>query len=183
MIEDLTSKYKGPTGSYLLRALFFEETNADKSTVLYTLKREDHLYDGITYPSLYRLYMETDDPTEWQFANRYFHGFEHWERICECTWFKEHIAQWRKELELKLKSEALVRIKAAAKTNGSKDTLSANRFLIDKGWEPKEGQQAKRGRPTKEDIRKAASEALSEDKRISEDMSRLGINVITKRAK
>lgn len=157
-------------------------TLADKSTVLYTLKDHDHqviLKDGsdreVTYPSLRRLYLETDDPTEYLFYTTYLDGLAHWEELLRCEWFKPYISRWRKELELRLKSEALARIREAAKAGG-KEVLALNRYLVEKGWEPKDG-QTKKGRPTKADILRAAHEQAFTNNQVSSDFERLTLKV------
>lgn len=155
--------------AFYLNALFFEQTMADKSTVLYTLKDHDH--NG--YPSLYRLYMETNDPTEWRFATTYLDGWKHWELLQACVWFKPYIERWRRELELRMKSQALARIMAEAKTT-NKESFSANKYLLEKGWEPKDT-ASKRGRPSKEDIKQAARDELQIVNRISEDFDRITV--------
>ena len=71
-----------------------------------------------------------------------------------------------------MKSKALARIKSEAKTN-SKESFMANRYLIEKGWEPKEAQKAGRGRPSKDEIKKAANEIAATQDRISGDFDRI----------
>lgn len=153
----------------LLKGLFYEMTLSDKSSVVYTLKDKDH--EG--YPSLYRLYMETNDPTEWRFAQEHLDGWEHWEKLCEATWFKPIVARWRRELELRMKSQALSRIMSEAKT-ASKESFQANKYLLEKGWEPKDS-QSRRGRPSKDEIAKAAKEIATTNSRLEEDFERLQI--------
>jgi len=159
------SRYKSGT-AWLTKGIFYEELLADKSTCLYTLKDTDHM----GYPSLYRLYMETNDPTEWKFATTHLGGWKHWEMLCDCTWFKPYVERWRRELELRMKSQALARIMAEAKTS-NKESFSANKYLLEKGWEPKDS--SKRGRPSKDDIKQAAREELQMNNRISEDFDRI----------
>jgi hypothetical protein len=158
----------------LLKGIFYEMTLSDKSSVVYTLKDQDH--EG--YPSLYRLYMETNDPTEWRFAQEHLDGWEHWEMLCETTWFKPYAQRWRKELELRMKSQALARIMSESKT-ASKESFQANKYLLEKGWEPKEGQHQSnrpgRGRPSKDEINKAAKEIAHNQSRLEEDFQRLNI--------
>ena len=151
-----------------LLGLFYEKVASDKSTVLYTLKDNDH--EG--FPSFYRLYMEIDDPTEWNVAQELVDGWEHWEILCESSWFKPYIERWRKELDLRMKSKALHKIRLEAKTN-NKEALAANRYLLERGWEPKESNKNKRGRPTKEEIKQAANTLASEERSLLEDMNRL----------
>jgi hypothetical protein len=159
-------QFKTAQGVRYLKGLFFEETLADKSTVIYTLKDRDH--EG--YPSLYRLYMETNDPTEWRFATKYLDGWDHWERLCESPWFKPYIERWRRELQLRVASESLSRIMAESKTN-SRDSFTANRYLLERGWEPKDSKKA--GRPSKDAIRAEAKRMASETSQVTDDFQRL----------
>lgn len=163
-------QFKNPSGVFYTKGLFFETTLADKSTCLYTLKDEDHC--GL--PSLYRLYMESNDPTEWKFATTHLGGWSHWESLLGCKWFEPYIERWRRELELRMKSIALSRIMAESKTS-SRESFNANKYLLEKGWVPKD--QAKRGRPSKEEINKAAKEHVELAKTFEDDLSRLGIRI------
>ena len=161
------SKFGPEFGKRYTKAMFYEMTLADKSTVLYTLKDSDH--QG--YPSLRRLYLECDDPTEYEFITKYLESQAHFEDLCRCEWFKPHISRWRKESELKLKSEALARIRQAAKAGG-KEVLALNRYLCEKGWEPKEG-QTRKGRPTKAQILQQANDIATANASVSDDFERL----------
>jgi hypothetical protein len=115
--------------------------------------------------------METDDPTEYLFATQYLDGWDHWETLCECTWFKPYVARWRRELEIKHRALALRNIKASASNPDSKDFHQANKFLVSSGWQ--EPSQTKRGRPSKTEISKAAREMADERKSIDEDFERI----------
>lgn len=151
----------------LLQGLFYETTlPSNRENVIYTLKDRDH--EGL--PSLYRLYMESNDPTEWRFANSYLESWEHWERLTKTNWFKPYVERWRKELEIRMKSESLARIMSEAKT-GSKDAFQANKYLLEKGWEPKD--KSERGRPSKKEINEKAKEIVYESRMIEDDFSRL----------
>lgn len=162
--------FKSSNGNVYLKGLFFEETGADKSTVVYSLKDQDH--EG--YPSLYRLYMEANDPTEWTFSQKYLDGWDHWERLCQCTWFTPYVTRWRKELQLRLASAALARIISESKTN-SKESFTANRYLLERGWVPKDKNSG--GRPTKDAVRQEAHRIASESIQIHDDFKRLAFNV------
>jgi hypothetical protein len=136
--------------------------------VVYTLKDHDH--EG--FPSLYRLYMEYNDPTEWTFANGCLENWQHWEKLLNCNWFKPYAERWRKELELRMKSEALARILSESKTT-SKESFAASKYLLEKGWEPKESFKNQRGRPSKDEVKKAAQEIAQMDKRLEDDLNRI----------
>lgn len=154
-------KFKTDGGQLYYKALFYEETLADKTTVVYTLKRHDHL----GYPSLYRLYMEMDDPTEYNFAVAYLDGWHHWEMLTECNWFKPHLHRWRRELEVRTKARSLLSIRETAASEG-KEAYQANKFLLSTGWKDKSSRGA--GRPSKDEINKVAK-TMAQDARDLED--------------
>lgn len=163
------SKYKSSTGSYLLRELFYETTLSNKSNVLYSLKDEDH--EG--YPSLRRLYVEMGDLTEYNFANAFFYNIDHWLRLTECSWFKPYLNAWRKELELKVRSDALRAVMDEAKNEGSRNSYAANRFLLEKGWVGEDGNTNKRGRPSKDEIKAHVVEQAEREKQIQKHWERI----------
>jgi hypothetical protein len=176
------NKFRGPTG-WLLRSLFLEEyvygygdireARRDlKDRVLFTLKDTDVTSDGITYPSLYRLYMEASDPTEYEFAMTHLGGWDHWLRLSEAQWFQPYVERWRTELELKLKARAIQDIIREAEA-GTKNSFSANKWLVAKAWAP---DKTRRGRPSKAEVLSQAAQIASNNDRVEEDAKRLEIN-------
>ncbi len=112
-----------------------------------------------------------EDLTEFDFANTYFEDFSHWEMVTNAHWFKDHIEQWRKELHLKIASRALKRIKAEAQST-SKDAITCAKYLLEKGWVPKE-EKTKRGRPSKEELEKTKKEIILAEKSLDDDFLRI----------
>lgn len=167
-MSPIDNKFKVHTGQLLYRGLFFEETGADKTGVLYTLKREDH--SG--FPSLYKLYMETDDLTEYTFAITHLDGWEHWKNLCECTWFKPFIRRWREELDIRTRGRALNAVRDLANNADAKEAFQANKFLLNGEWRDK-GQKHGRGRPSKEDIRSEAAKQASASRELNEEFERI----------
>lgn len=166
------SKYTNAMGNPLLRELFYEMTMADKSQVLYTLKREDH--EG--YPSLYQLYMASvlADPMEYHFATTYLDGWSHWERLQESTWFKPYLEKWRREADVRQKAISLKQVLTVAKS-GSRESLAASKYLLEKGWVPKPLNG--KGRPSKEEVHAELQRQAEEDKSLQSDAERLGVRV------
>lgn len=169
------SKFRTSNNQRLLKGLFYEESD-NKDSVVYTLKDRDHTVGEVTYPSLYRLYQETEDLTEYEFAVSHLDGWEHWQMLKSCTWFKPFAKRWREELETKVMSRALARLKAEA-ASSSKNAFLANKFLIERGWIPKE-QKSSVGRPSKDEIKRqaetlflSASEAKEDFDRITKDLN------------
>jgi hypothetical protein len=161
------SPFKNSSHRYYLKGLFYETTLADKSSVVYTLKDHDH--QG--YPSLYRLYMAEKDPTEYRFANNHLGSWSHWTELCGCSWFDPYVSRWRHELELYIKSEALVKLFEEAENTLGKNSFNANKYLLEKGWVEKE--KATKGRPSKQDIKNEATRMAKELEQIDGDFERL----------
>ena len=166
------NQFKNKSGTLLTRDLFYETTLSDKENVLYTLKRDDH--EG--YPSLYRLYMESilKDPTEYEFAITHLDGWDHWERLCESSFFQPHISKWRREADIRRSAIYLRTIQSIAKSS-SRESLAASRYLLEKGWIPKE--KNAKGRPSKEDIQNEARRQAELDTMTAKDAERLGIRL------
>lgn len=142
------------SGKPLTQGLFLEIGYGETS--IYTLKDNDHGYGGRVLPSIKRLYLEMEDVTEYEFANRYFLGWSHWQRICNNKVLRKYIDEWRVELELKLRARA-AKLMVQQAEGGS---YQAVKWLADRGWDVK-----KAGRPTKEDIeseKKAMAKVESE---------------------
>lgn len=167
------SKFRSPeNNARYTRHLFFEQAVHGKEKVLYTLKRREHL----GYPSLYQLYMDMEDITEWEFANAYFEDYDHWLMLCECEWFKPYIIAWREELRRKLVARGLKVVKAEAEGNG-RNSLAAAKYLMERGWESKEEKQ-RLTKEAKELISKEAQKMASESQALDETMERIGLKVV-----
>lgn len=128
-------------GKPLTQSLFLEIGYTDFS--VYTLKDIDYEYNGNTYPSLKRLYLEMEDPTEYEFANTHLLGWKHWQRLCENKQIAKHIDEWRLELEYKLRSKAVKMMLNSAHSGN----YQAAKWFADRGWSNRGA-----GRPSKEDI-------------------------------
>lgn len=139
-------------GRPITQSLFLE-IGYSKSAA-YTLKEVDHEYEGRTYPSIKRLYLEMEDPTEYEFATTYFLGWKHWERICANVAIFQHVREWREELEHKMKSSATKKMIQLAQA----DNYQAVKWLADRGWAIKGA-----GRPSKA--------VLEQEKKIREDIA------------
>ena len=139
-----------PTGDFLTQGLFLEPTY-DTRHAMYTFKDYDHTFKGKTYPSIKRLYLEMEDITEYDFANRYFYSWKHWKRILGNKILLRNIEEWREELEIKIRGQAVRNIIESTADN-SQGSFQAAKWLADKGWDKRGA-----GRPSK-------AEKLKEDR-------------------
>lgn len=162
------SRFKNDRGLYMTRSLFFEVA-PDSDAAIYTLKDHDHTVRGKLFPSLYKLYMEEEDPTEYLFATKHLDSFKHWEMLCEATFFKNHVERWRKELNLKMTADNIQRIKVLAASE-DRGALEAQKYIAEKKWLVKE---PTRGRPSKAEINKNLKEHMDHSSQVEEDYNRL----------
>lgn len=164
------SKFTNANGVRKISGLFRENGRCieDRDNAIYTLKNYDYKH----HLSLYRLYMEENDPKEYNFATKYLYDFEHWAMLCEREWFKPHVERWRTELELKIKSQALAHLIKAA-SEPTREGLSAARFLLEKGWVQTD--KPTKGRPTKQQISDSANQIAQDKTDLNDHMTRLGL--------
>lgn len=148
------SKFKDEKGRYLTQGLFLEE-RYNTNLAVFTLDGEDKVYKGKTYLSLKRLYLEACDPIEYNFAKTNLYDWKHWQKMTNNKFVREHVDQWRKELELYLVSEGVQTLVGLAMDDSS---YQAAKYLASRGWDVSE-----RGRPSndqiKEEIKKRADDA------------------------
>jgi hypothetical protein len=126
------AKLKDTMGRPLTQGLFLE-IGYNLEYAVFTLKDEDHVYQGKTYPSLKKLYLEYADPTEYEFARTYLAGWAQWQKMCENKMLLKHINEWREELELQTRAEGIKAIMDSA----AEGNFQAAKWLASKGWDSK----------------------------------------------
>lgn len=137
------AKLRDNRGRPLTQALFLE-VGYNTEFAVYTQKDEDYEYKGKVYPSLKRLYLEHEDPTEYDFACTYLLGWSQWQRICANKVFTKMVEEWRFELELKLRSQA---VRDILNISTSDKGFQAAKWIADRGWDKRSA-----GRPSKDEV-------------------------------
>ena len=132
------SKMLDTMGRSITQSLFLEIGYTESA--MFTLKEDDYKYKGKIYPSLKRLYLEEEDPTEYEFASKYLLGWKHWQRILDNKSVREHIDEWREELEVKLRSRGVKALMLSAEAGNHQSA----KWLADRGWDLRAA-----GRPSK----------------------------------
>jgi hypothetical protein len=120
-----------------------------------------------------KTFIELEDPTGYQWAIKYLGDWSHWLKLMKAPWFREAYETWLDELSIKLKSEAIQKIRAIAEKEGDKQALPAARYLADETWN-----KSPRGRPSKAQLQ---GELKKEVERLSiedEDAKRIGLRVV-----
>lgn len=141
------SKFKSANGSLLYKPLFLEfSRDEDKDRVLYTIKDEDVSPEII---SLKRRYLEQNDISEYTFASLYFKDYNHWDQLTKFYWFAPIVDKWRKELEVKIRSEALLRLVKISQSD-SPQSAQVNKYLAEGKWKMKPQKDKKYPKSKKE---------------------------------
>ena len=91
-----------------------------------------------------RTYVELADPTEYKAAQALIGNWQHWLALTESPPFREHLDKWRDEVDVKLASEGVERLRKLAPKNPQ-----AAKWLAERGYLEKVG--GKRGRPKKQE--------------------------------
>lgn len=130
-------------GRPLTQSLFLE-IGYNPEVALYSLKDYHYEYEGKMFPSIKLLYLEMEDVLEYEFSYEYFLGWDHWQRICHNKLFSTRIEGWRKELELKIRSQA---VRDIIEMTADEKSFQAAKWLADKGWDKRTA-----GRPTKSEV-------------------------------
>lgn len=153
-------------GRPLTQSLFLEIGYSQFA--VYTLKEYDYPYKGKHYPSLKKLYLSEEDPTEYVFAEKHLLGWQHWKKLQGNAQIMRHIQEWREELELKIRSQAIRdMMNLCASESGN---FSAAKFLADRGWDKKAV-----GRPSKSDKEREDRIAQRVADEFQEDIARLKV--------
>lgn len=155
-------KFLDNMGKPLTQSLFLEVGYSDYA--IYTLKEEDHEYKGKNYISLKRLYLELEDPTEYEFANKYLLNWNQWKRLLANKLIRGYIDEWREELELKLRYRGI----QAAMKSAEEGSFQASKWLADRGWETRGA-----GRPSKEEVERERKFQSRVNDEFSADVVRL----------
>lgn len=104
------------------------------------------------------VYMELSDPTEYKPAMYLIGDWSHWKRIADGSACAPYIALWREELRVKMKSDAIEKLKKLSEINAN-----AAKWLVERQGEEKKNKKQ----------RKIEDIASFEEKMILADAERL----------
>lgn len=155
-------------GTYRTLSLYRELNTSNLEPVL-TLKEVDYEYKGKILPSLHRIYMDIADPTEYEVAMHVFGSWRCWNRQLNSKVIIEHIAEWRDQLEVKLRSDAIRAITQASTAEGTAG-VGAARYLAERGWEKRAG------RPSKLEIERQKKIHAGINGAVEDDAERMGVH-------
>jgi hypothetical protein len=167
--------YIDEQGRFRIGSLFYELRKGDWIPV-WTVKEQPFLApDGKIYPSLKASYMSYDHVPnhEYNFAMEQLGSWKHWLVLCASGALKDMIQEWRDELTIKLKSEAIRKLMTMQDNEGTIG-LNANKYIADEAYLPK-----KAGRMSKAEKERANKIDARITQELHEDMTRLGMSMIS----
>lgn len=134
---------------------------------IYTLKPRDHVYKGKKLPSIKRLYLEMEDPTEYNFVYQYFLDRDHWQQIKRNKLIADHMVGWAEELEVRARARGVSAMFDLA-LDGEKPNYQASLFLAKGGWLDRPA-----GRPSKEAVQRETKIQAKIKEEFGNDLMRL----------
>lgn len=128
--------------------------------------------DKPNYINFGREYIELGDPTGYEIAMKYFRDYAYWTYLMKAPWFQDAKAIWDAELDAKIKSEALRKIReiAAGETPGA---LQAARYLEKAEYKVKGDLKPKRGRPSSDEVQGALAHEVESQRTLQADLERI----------
>lgn len=167
-MTDQVKQFKDYKNRWRTQTLVYELVvdKDSKHPYYYTVADKDRtLPDGTVLLSLKRLYLEISDPTEYEFATQVLGGWAHWQRFTVNKAMSKYIAEWREELEAKMKSKG---VSALISLSTSDKGMQAAKYLAECGWKAK-----KAGRPSKAQIEAIAKKEAAVKKEHESDSDRI----------
>jgi len=162
---------KDSNNAPLTQSLFVETNGTDKDPIM-TLGDNDLDMDGKTLYSLKKIYMEEADPEEYRVAIRIFGSWAHWKRLLDNKKIMKYIIQYREELDVSIRSEAVRSLIVSASLDSPKG-ISAAKYIAEKGWKKR-----KAGAPSREEVKSELKAQVEIDAELEEDMKRLNLRVV-----
>lgn len=160
--------FKDTKNQWLTRGLFYELSDYKVGEfVQFTLSDEDITKKGKKLISLRSLYIEAGDPTEYLFAILHLGGWSHWKKMLGCKDIATAVEDWREELEIKIRSEAIVQMA----DNALAGQFQASKYFADKGWDLR-----KAGAPSKAEKAGQKKRDTKLAKVVEGDFKRLGLD-------
>ena len=110
------------------------------------------------------------DPTGYKTSTRLLGDFAYWKHLLKATWFREALEVWNEELDAKLKSEAMTKIREIAAGDDAK-ALAAAKFIAQQEYKKAAG--PKRGRPSNEEVEGRLQQEADAVKQLEDDAARI----------
>lgn len=123
------------------------------------------------YINFGKAYVEDGDPSGYKTAMRLLGDYDYWKFLMKVAWFREAKAEWDETLDAKLSGEGMAKIREIANSE-DRGALAAAKFLATLEYR-KEKAEAKRGRPSKDELEGKLNEMAAEERELEEHAKRI----------
>ena len=166
-ISLLRRRMRDSRGRVRTKSLFREESYGSKGKYQAYFTLNDESYDN--YINVREKYLAIGDPTEYRVAIALLGSWKHWQHLRALPWFEERRIQWARELEVKLTSDQIHRMRNFAQNKDSTG-YQATKWLAEQPWISK---AQKRGRPSEAEKKELLKSAVAEDNETQDEAERI----------
>ena len=174
LIQTHSSEYRTEGNNiYMTRSLFGDVDNHNNLNPPFWLRSKPKDCDK---PCFKDIYLFLEDETGYELAIKYLGSYDHWLYLLKhSVWFRDEIEVWKNELRTKLKARAMDSIISLVSNSEEPTNLrfAAAKWLHEKVSAEEAPAPAKRGRPSKVEIKGALKKAVDADKETLEDLERI----------
>ena len=153
----------GPTG-FRTSSLFRDHPtkSVDEEYAVFLISKEKSTDE---YIALKEVYIAIGDTTEYEFAMKVFGSFRHWLQLTKLAWVKDHVAEWRHELAVKVKSQSVRGVIELVDEEETKETtrLQALKWLANGEFAEKLPESKKKQQAKQDKINRDVSSDVSDD--------------------
>ena len=118
-----------------------------------------------------KAYVESEDPTGYKVAQKLLGGYQLWTVLMKTKWFQEAKKLWDEELDARLKSQGIEKLKEILENGMPAQQLQAAKYLANQEYKGTSG--SSRGRPSNSEVEKAAREAAEIRDALQSDADRI----------
>lgn len=167
------TNFKASNGKYYTRQLFWDEwvnlmqseRQIDPPFCLHGNKPE--------LINFGKAYVESEDPTGYKVAQELLGGYQLWTVLMKTKWFQEAKKIWDEELDARLKSQGIEKLKEILTNGQPAQQLQAAKYIAN--LEYKGATRSSRGRPSNAEIEKAAREEADIRSTLEADYQRISL--------
>ena len=167
----MSRKYRTSTNAWYTRQLFYEPWSK--------LNKEAQVAEPVFsftgrpgYIDAHTTFVNLGDPTGYKWAIEFLESYQHFEVLLNCDWFKSEFDKWVHEIEVKMRSEAIEKLREVAAGDSAQATVAA-KFISTLDYK-----KGSKGRPSNAEIKGELRRQVRIIEEESDDAARIGLKVV-----
>lgn len=169
-------KFRHPKSNHRYTKQLFYELSRDMIIEARTFEPLYTLHQDVEgYINFRREYISDRDPTGYKTASRLLENYDHWQLLMKSLWFKEAKELWDAEMSAAIEQEAMAIVRGILRDKELKpaERLSAAKILLSVHNPSKKTVQARRGRPSAEEVEGNLKADTAAEKAMQDDLERI----------